>query len=365
MISIIIPTYNCEKYIGQAVQSLLAQTYKNFEIIVVDDGSTDETKAILEPYMDKIRYVFQINGGESSARNRGLSMAKGNYIAFLDADDIYKPNKLEQQLNVFLKDSSVDIVYNDVEVVDENLQYTSTLNSEYMYEAKEDFLCMLLVRQIIPGPASIMLRKKCIDSGIRYPEQYRNAEDYQFIINLASHYRFKYLKECLYIYRRHSKNLTNNHSMQLKSEIAIVKDLGIEKIQNIVYSSNFSLEEKKFILARIWMKIQEWDKAKKILINLVDNCMNPYAWFYLGNCYYKESNLEYAISVYEKAICEAADMAEAYNNLGCMYGLLKQADKAKILFEQALAIRKEYMDAKYNFEQILSSNSNYKITIRT
>lgn len=367
MISIIIPTYNSAKFIVHALQSIFSQTYQDFEIIVIDDGSTDATKAVLEPYLDRLYYVYQENAGESSARNHGLSLAKGEYIAFLDADDLYKPNKLERQLSVFLKDSSIDVVYNDVEVVDENLQFISILKSEEVYETEQDFLCMLLVRQIVPGPASIMLKRECIDSGIRYPEQYKNAEDYQFIIELAMHHRFKYLEEALYVYRRHSKNLTNNHEKQLKTEIEIIKKLGLEKLQHIVNLSNFAVLDKEFILAQIFMKIENWQDAINILSNFTENYMNHYTCFYLGNCYYKEHNFEKAISTYEAVICIEPNMAESYNNLGCMYALLNKFSKAKEKFEQALLIRKEYIDAKHNIEQLSNNNNNnkkYKITMR-
>lgn len=364
MISIIIPTYNCEKFVEQALQSVFNQTCKDFEIIVVDDGSTDETKMVLAPYMNKIRYEYKSNGGVASARNYGLSLAQGDYIAFLDADDVYKPGKLEKQLRLFQNDPAIDVVYNDVEVADEHLQYISTLKSEGAYEAKEDFFCMLLVRQIVPGPASIMLKRECIDRGIQYPEQYKNAEDYQFIIDLASHYQFKYLAEPLYIYRRHSGNLTNSHLQQLASDVSIVKDLGIERIQEIVQNSKFNQMKKKFILAKIYMKIQEWERAEALLTKLTKQDNEPHIWFYMGNCYYMRKKFTEAACAYEKAIHQASDMAEAYNNLGAVYGKLQHFNKAKQQFENALAIRKGYMDAMYNQAQLVNAHEQYKITMR-
>jgi len=364
MISIIMPAYNSANYIEQALQSLFVQTYQDFEIIVIDDGSTDNTKVVLEPYRAKLRYVYKENGGEASARNYGFSLAKGEYIAFLDADDFYKPNKLEQQIKVFKSDPSIDVVYNDVEVVNENLKYISTLKSEGVYETKEDFLCMLLVRQIVPATASMMFKRKCIERGLRYPEHYKNAVDYDFTIKLAEYYKFKYLAETLYVYRRHSGNLTNNHIQQIETEALIIKSLGFGKIKDIVRKSGFNTYTKDFILAKIFIKINEWKKAKDILSNLADRDNNPAIWFFLGNCYYAENNFTNALLFYEKAICKLPKMAEAYNNIGCMYGFLKQFDNAKKNFETALSIRNEYMDAKYNLKQLINNTHNYKITIR-
>src|SRR5690349_3602213 len=99
-VSVIIPTYNRAQFIARAVDSVLEQTYKDFEIIVIDDGSSDNTQEILKAYEGKIRYVYQQNKGISAARNRGIQEAKGEYIAFLDSDDVWKPEKLSVQVAI-------------------------------------------------------------------------------------------------------------------------------------------------------------------------------------------------------------------------------------------------------------------------
>ncbi|WRH67485.1 MAG: glycosyltransferase family A protein [Planktothrix sp. GU0601_MAG3] len=100
-ISVIIPAYNCDRYVDQAVESILNQTYPADEIIIIDDGSQDNTRQVLQPYSDHIHYVYQENQGVSVARNHGLNLARGEFIVFLDADDIFLPDKLAAQLAVF------------------------------------------------------------------------------------------------------------------------------------------------------------------------------------------------------------------------------------------------------------------------
>src|SRR6266404_4270752 len=97
-VSVIIPTFNRSKLVVNAVQSVLGQTYRDYEIIVVDDGSTDNTAEALTPYMDRIRYVYQANLGASAAQNRGLQLARGKWISILASDDLWLPAKLEAQL---------------------------------------------------------------------------------------------------------------------------------------------------------------------------------------------------------------------------------------------------------------------------
>jgi glycosyltransferase involved in cell wall biosynthesis len=115
MISVIIPTYNYSAYLADAIDSVLQQTYKLLEVIVIDDGSTDKTDEIVARYKGKIRYYKQVNTGASAARNKGVEMAHGDYIAFLDADDVWNNNKLFEQYNCFSLPSLPDMIFSHVQ----------------------------------------------------------------------------------------------------------------------------------------------------------------------------------------------------------------------------------------------------------
>lgn len=106
-VSVIIPTYNRSRYITQSIESVLSQTYTDYEIVVVDDGSTDDTKKVLQPYMDRIQYIYQEHAGVSAARNHGVRESKGQYIAFLDSDDLWLPEKLESQIKLVPDDDTI------------------------------------------------------------------------------------------------------------------------------------------------------------------------------------------------------------------------------------------------------------------
>jgi glycosyltransferase involved in cell wall biosynthesis len=115
LVSIVIPVYNCEKYLVQAIDSALSQSYKFTELIVVDDGSTDNSGTIAQQYSSQIKYVYQPNRGAGSARNLGLEIACGDYFAFLDADDIWMPNKLSLQMRLFEENPDLNIVFGHVQ----------------------------------------------------------------------------------------------------------------------------------------------------------------------------------------------------------------------------------------------------------
>ena len=114
-ISVIIPVYNCERYVEEAVRSVIGQTLKPCEIIVVDDGSTDKSADIVKRFGEKVSYFYQPNGGAAKARNVGVAKASGDFLAFLDSDDVWVPDKLAGQLDVFERNPSVDMVFGYVQ----------------------------------------------------------------------------------------------------------------------------------------------------------------------------------------------------------------------------------------------------------
>ena len=118
-VSVIIPTYNCERFIGRTINSALAQTYRDFELIVVDDGSTDGTQSLVAGYGDAVHYVYQSNQGASAARNSALSRAGGEFIAYLDSDDLWSPEKLACQVEYLDAHPTCGFVHTEVSVIDE------------------------------------------------------------------------------------------------------------------------------------------------------------------------------------------------------------------------------------------------------
>ena len=144
MVSVILPVYNGEKYIKEAIDSVLTQTFDKFELIIINDGSTDSTKDIVLGYKDtRIKYFYQTNKGEAASRNEGIRNSKFDLVTFIDADDIYEPNKLMKQYKILNENLDIDVVCIAGTVVDETLNKISEARADISFENKENLLVAL------------------------------------------------------------------------------------------------------------------------------------------------------------------------------------------------------------------------------
>ena len=212
-VSIIIPTYNRAHLIKDAVESVLNQTYQYFELIVIDDGSTDNTREVLAVYKDKLTYIYQDNQGRSSARNHGIKLAQGEYIAFLDSDDVWFLDKLERQVPVLESaPPNVVLVHGFKCIVDKNLQpvpgwelklrklYTLAEKGEETYENYLYFNCIFT--------SAILVRKTAIIEIDGYDASIGSLEDFDLYLRLLlKNYDFAFISEPPVIkYRWHEDN---------------------------------------------------------------------------------------------------------------------------------------------------------------
>lgn len=239
-VSVIIPVYNGEKYIAEAIDSVLAQTYPAHEIIVVDDGSTDRTREIVNSYSvmrtascenalrtthDAIRYIYQPNKGPAAARNSGIKEAKGEYIAFLDSDDVWMPEKLEKEIRL-ITDSDYAMVYCDMShSVDGKLIYKSYLKEKkYKYVSCGKIYENLLRENFIFTP-TVLVRKKTFYKVGYFDETYRICEDYKMWLMIARDYEIGFLDETLVTRRRNKANITCDKLLFINSGIRLFKEL--------------------------------------------------------------------------------------------------------------------------------------------
>lgn len=216
-ISVIIPTYNRASYIRDAIESILEQTYPVFEIIVVDDGSTDNTSEVIRLYGDRIRYFWQQNSGPGAARNRGIKEAKGDYVAFLDSDDIWVQNKTKIQMDFFSKHPHLDIIFGDManfsETEDNNMPEIKNPKTHNYFVAHssdiEQIFDCLIIGNLIPTP-TVICRRACISRIGFFDEKLKIAEDYDYWLRAARICRFGFINAVLIKRRRHDDNLIND-----------------------------------------------------------------------------------------------------------------------------------------------------------
>ncbi|MEG4499663.1 glycosyltransferase [Microcoleus sp. F10-C6] len=214
-VSVIIPTYNCDCYILRAVESASDQTYQDWEIIVVDDGSTDNTRQILEPYFDVIQYVYQENQGAAIARNRGCELAKGEFLAFLDSDDFFLPEKLEKQIACFDADPRLDLVQTGWLIVDK--KDAGIYGVKPWQEApKLDLESLVLYKSV--RLSAMMLRREWWERLGGFDPRFPPTEDLDFVLRLAlKGCKSVWLKEILTCYRQHDSNLMSGGSQVMKN----------------------------------------------------------------------------------------------------------------------------------------------------
>ncbi|MBW3587589.1 MAG: glycosyltransferase, partial [Cyanobacteria bacterium 0813] len=208
LISVIIPAYNAARYIVQTVESALCQTFTNLEIIVVDDGSTDNTHQVLQPYLERIRYIYQENQGAAIARNRACQLAKGEFLAFLDADDYFLPEKLQKQVACFDADSALDMVQTGWFMVDETGREISAVKP-WQQSPQLDLQSFIIYKCV--RPSAMMLRPKWWEKLGGFDSGLPPTEDLDFALRLAlKGCKAVWLEEILTCYRQHDTNLMSS-----------------------------------------------------------------------------------------------------------------------------------------------------------
>jgi hypothetical protein len=200
-VSVVIPAYNAAATVAEAIDSALAQTLPPFEVIVVDDGSTDSTAKVLARYQDRIRVISQRNGGLSSARNAALRIASGEYVAFLDADDVWMPQMLARTVPFLDADPKCVLVFTDLTVVDSN---GKTLQSSLVGGRTEAPTLQQLQHELWPiMPSAVVMRRAVLDEIGGFCEEFRTYgyEDVWCWMRAREHGDFHYVPEHLAVWR--------------------------------------------------------------------------------------------------------------------------------------------------------------------
>ncbi len=236
-VSVIIPTYNYGRFIGKAIESVLAQTVPIHEIIVVDDGSTDETGQTVKAFGEQVHYIKQQNGGVCAARNNGVKNSSGDYIAFLDADDEWLPEKIEKQLAKFETDAKIGLVFCGMREFD--FETGETIG--FFLEGEEgwvaDDLILFEKPVVIVSGSAIMVTRQAFDEVGGFDPKLKNGEDWEFCYRVARKFKVGFAAEILVNYCNHGVNAHLN-----------IKEM--ERSTLIAWNKAFATKDKKILKLR-------------------------------------------------------------------------------------------------------------------
>lgn len=273
LVSIVTPAYNGENYLDETIRSVIAQTYPNWELIIVDDGSKDGTAAIVKGWAEKdprIKYIYQENQRMASARNNGIKHAKGKYVAFLDHDNIFLPKKLELQVAYLESHPEVGVSY-------AKIRHFYHPDATVLYEnvnekpLAEDQFRDLLHRNAI-NVLSVLVRKECFDKYGAFMQGWKACDEHYVWINLAEHdVRFEYFPEVVGLLRLHVGNDSARPAHIYDTAFYFLKLLDIVEVR-------LPAQKKEKYIGDIRALRREW-KRKLFIGRLMKNPAT--SWFFL------------------------------------------------------------------------------------
>ncbi|MGE5607216.1 MAG: glycosyltransferase [Bacteroidota bacterium] len=368
-ISVIMPVYNGERFVAEAIESVIGQTYRDFELIIVNDGSTDGTAVILEQYRNRTDVKIKIiqhpaNQGVSAAQNSGIAICSGKYLMFAGADDIQEPERLEKQFRVFEEQPWVDMVFADCIFVDE---CNRSLNRQKGYPegmTSENAILFQLKRNHLFSGLVLLRKTPDIWFDITLP----NAVDYELFIRLLlADYKLAVLNQPLARCRVHTKNISGQRKVSGKSVERILSRLDYPKILADL-SRRFPESEVRLAVAGATLAANLPEKA---LEYLQDVSFEPEAAileraFTMGVCYYRLGNYAKSLECFQTAIQMKPDDPAVLNNLGVLTVLTGGSQtEAMVYFQKALVLREGYLDATYNLDDLKAEkNTQLRITER-
>ncbi len=209
LVSVVIPNYNYANYVGEAVESVLRQTYNSVEIIVVDDGSTDGSKEVLSSYGGEIKTIFQDNSGVSAARNNGANQSSGKYLAFLDADDIWLPRKIEAQVKLFEENENLGLVHVGVEDIDAEGNAIE-INTDGLAGRVSRELLLFERSVILGGGSGFMIRRDLFEKLNGFDLNLLTSADWDIFFRAATESEVGFVPDVLLKYRMHGSNMHGN-----------------------------------------------------------------------------------------------------------------------------------------------------------
>lgn len=299
-VSIIIPTFNGSRYLTQTIDSVLNQTFKNFEVIVVDDGSTENISTILSSYSKQINYIYKKRTGPAATRNAGIILSKGEYVALLDHDDIWLPEKLEIEVEFLNNNPQCGLVYTYPRLIDSEGKIIE-------HEPPSHFPCGsvfidFLKRNRITTFSATMIRKKVFDSlgFLDERKEVMTCDDYDMWLRITDFFEIQFSPKRTVYYRLHDNNLVKDFDQNFSAHLTIFKKAistcdsikKIPKTQLKKIISEHLFEQYNTFAFKYYYKQKRYKKARTLFLKTI--LLKPFIfrnWFYLFLCLIPEEGL--------------------------------------------------------------------------
>ena len=297
LVSVVVPAYNSAETIGSVLLNVIEQTYRPFEIIIVDDGSSDKTAEIVHDIINKenvhqnfeIKYIYQKNSGPSKARNTGIKASKGKYIAFLDADDFWEKEKIKKQVTLFEKEPTLDVIFSDSKII--RYKNGKVLKFSLFAEKKlsstffgHDYILTnptekLLTQNFITTP-SLIAKKSCFINDFFFNEERWYMEDWELWLKMSMYYNFGYIKDACVNVIDEGDGLHSDYFNMSVSQINMFEEF-ISSNRQKIFSSN----------------------SKKKISKIIKDHYKWGGYFFMMNKNYKRAQ-----DLYKKALKEKMDL---------------------------------------------------------
>ncbi|MDV5102915.1 glycosyltransferase family 2 protein [Clostridium perfringens] len=276
LVSVIMSVYNGEKYLNEAIESILNQTYKNIEFIIIDDGSTDGSSDIIRNYLidNRIKFLKNVtNKGLIYSLNRGIEESNGKYIVRMDCDDVSHLDRIEKQVNYMEKNSDIVMSGSDVNFIFEGIPFLKKkVSSQYDYEKIK---VSTMFDSTFSHPTVIIKRDYLIKNNLRYEEDYKNAEDYGLWTNIVPYANVSNLKEILLNYRIVKTSVTRKSNKDMNSRREVFKKIYKNYFENLGINITEDELDKHFDVAMIQnlnKSNYSYDELNTYLDNLYEKC---------------------------------------------------------------------------------------------
>ena len=288
-VSVIIPVYDRREFISEAIESVLVQTYKDIEIIVVDDGSTTDIKETLNPYLDKIKYVYQENRGLAAARNSGIRCSSGKYIAFLDDDDLFEPQKLENQVRLLEENPDLGFVFSDYYYFETGNKAERTLVLTKLRDIpSKEFVKFYFVFHDL-AVSTFLVRRESIDDVGKFDEDLEVTEDVDFWLRLSLLHQGKFSDYPSACIRTGANRMSQDRILINKTLIKILKRVKEENpdfAESMGVTADKKIVKVHYLLGKAFFEKNQITQARKEFVYCAKSypLMIKRVYFYLFFC---------------------------------------------------------------------------------